>query len=168
MPEKDPWGIYDEYKTARMNVHYYSDQLASARHTAKVAEWILAIAASSSVGGLWLFSTLWGGVLWRLVGSAAAFLAVYQVVVRPNEKIAALEQRVVLWRGLDFDLDYLVKRIAALGALPSDSDEELERILSRKRELVLSYVDPKTDDDLLAKCQARVNSELPPESFWQP
>ena len=168
LSEKDPWGIYDEYRTARLNVHYYSAQLASARRSGKAVEWILAIAASSSVGGLWLFSTFLGGLLWRGVGGVAALLAVYQVVVRPKERVAALEQRVTLWRGLEFDLDRLVKRIAALRGLPPDVDEQLELILSRKRELVLSYVDPKTDQKLLAESHGRVNAELPPNSFWKP
>ena len=75
---------------------------------------------------------------------------------------------VTLWRGLEFDLDRLVKRIAALRGLPPDVDEQLELILSRKRELVLSYVDPKTDQKLLAESHGRVNAELPPNSFWKP
>jgi hypothetical protein len=151
-----------------MNLKYYSYQLHLARRINFWVELILAFAASSAVGGLWLFESTWGGVAWRWLGAVAAILSVYQVVGKRADRIQSLEKRVSGFRALDFDLSRLVTRAQQRAAYDDELNNYFEAILDRKREIVLSYQDPSTNGKLLDRCMKEVLEEIPVDSLFVP
>ena len=162
------WNVYDEYRTAKLNVKYYSYKLLRATKCNFIGELLLAISSSSSIGGLWLFESWLDGFLWKALGTVAAFLAVYRTVAKPSENIRKLEQRVTAYRSMEFDLERLSRNISDNKNYDEGMKRQFNSIMNRKQAFVLSYVDPETDDDLHEKCTAEVNRELPAENFFIP
>src|SRR5690606_5566481 len=103
------WNVYDEYRTARLNVKYYSCQLAVLQKRNFWVEVVLAASSSSAIAGLWLFQTLAGVVVWKMLGSVAAVLAIYQPLAKLTEHIRNLEERITAYRGLELDLERLTR-----------------------------------------------------------
>lgn len=162
------WEVYNEYRTARLNVKYYSAKLASLQRRNLWIEWLLAAASSSTVAGLWFFQTMAGEVVWKLLGSVAAMLAVYQPIAKLAEQIRRLEERVTAYRGLELDLERLSRKIAHRGAYDDELIQQFEALMDQKGEVVRSYIDPKVDEKLQEKCEAEVLDELPVSRFLVP
>ena len=74
--EHPVWDVYNEYRTARFSVRYYEKQLANLRRKNFFIEFILAASVSSGVVGLWLWETAVGGIIWKILVTLAAILAI--------------------------------------------------------------------------------------------
>jgi len=71
------WEVYDLYRTARLNVKYYSELL----HRTEIKNFLLDLillcsAPTSAVAGLWFWETEIGHEVWKYFGVIAAFAAV--------------------------------------------------------------------------------------------
>jgi hypothetical protein len=162
------WNVYDEYRTAKLNVKYYSYKLANATKWDFHVSLILAISSSSSISGLWLLEKWQNGILWKGLGAIAAFLAVYRTVAKSSESIRKLEQRVTAYRAIEFDLERLTRDISENKSYDEEMKRKFNSIMDRKQAFVLSYVDSEKNDDLNIKCACEVNRELPVENFFIP
>ena len=80
------WDVYDEYKTARLNVRYYEKKVSRLRHRNLLIEIVLALSVSSGVAGLWLWETAVGGIIWKVLTTLAAFLAVIKPLVKLSDQ----------------------------------------------------------------------------------
>jgi len=162
------WLVYDEYRTTRLNVKYYSSKLARARKVNLGIEIIIALSSSSAVAATWLVSTAPGERAWALLGSLAAVLAVYRVTAKTSDRLQALEQRVTSYRALEFDLQGIVREIARHGTYDAALESRFDSILDRRKNLALSYNDPPPDERLLRRCFEQVKRELPADRFPVP
>src|SRR5688572_7045953 len=74
------WDVYDDYRTAMMNVRIQKAYIQRLRSQNYLVEIPLAIVASSTVAGLWFWKGAAGGEAWKYVGVLAAFLAVVKPI----------------------------------------------------------------------------------------
>ncbi len=155
------WDLYNEYRTARLNVKYYSEKLRRHANLNFYADLFIAATSTSSIGGLWFLRGYSGDWIWKVAGAMAVFVSVYRFVKRPHEYMKTLEQRATAYRRFEFDLEGLVNSISTEGAYTASMKHQFESLLSKRKDFALTYVDPQTDKKLLRKCQAEVNEELP-------
>ena len=100
MNDHPVWTVYDELRTAKLNLYYYASRLARARRWHTTRELVMALSASTGVAGFWFFATAPGSIVWKGLGTASALLAVYHSVTRPSEGIRKLETHVTGWAQL--------------------------------------------------------------------
>jgi hypothetical protein len=162
------WYAYNELRTARLNVCYYQSRLAAARKRNAYQEIILAASASTAVAGLWFLTNPVGAIVWKGLGTVAAVLAVYRTVFKPSEKVPKLEAHVIAWTDMEVALAQLRRRIHEDGQYTHSHSRELDTIQERKKAILGELVEDEPDRRLLEVCYARVNDELPPESFYVP
>lgn len=168
MDEHPVWYVYDELRTARLNTLYYQARLASARKANGYQELAMAASASTGVGGLWIFATGYGGILWKLLTTVAALLAVYRTVFKPSERVRKLEAHVVAWAHLEVALTRLRRRIHEDQSYNPQHSQELDGITEQKKSLLANLIEVEPSAVLLDACFEQVNRELPAEAFYVP
>ncbi|MBF0555787.1 MAG: hypothetical protein HQK96_14765, partial [Nitrospirae bacterium] len=68
--EKHPvWDVYNEYRTARLNVRCNEMYLRRLTRTKKWMNMAIAISTSSTVGGFWVAETPWFTYFWKGFGT---------------------------------------------------------------------------------------------------
>lgn len=162
------WNVYDELRTARLNVYYYRRKLAVARRASMVQELVIAISSSAGVATAWVFTTTPGTIVWKMLGTMAALVAVYRTVARPTERVRKLESCVAGWTQLEISLDQLRRRVHEDGRYDRAASGEMDKIADRKRLVVALEDDDELDEELRRQCFERINQELPLERFYVP
>lgn len=82
------WDVYDEYRTARLNVKYHAGLLRRQKRISFWLELTLAISApTSAVAGLWFWQSDIGAILWRIFAVIAAFAAIVKPLLRILTKV---------------------------------------------------------------------------------
>ena len=106
------WDLYDSFRTARLNVNYYSKRLKSLNRLNLLFEITLAITVpSSAFAGLWLWETEYGRHLWKYIAVFSALLAVLKPFMKITQKIAKMEEILAGYRSLDHELYVLTVQI---------------------------------------------------------
>lgn len=160
--------VYDQLRTARLNVRYLEAEL---RRLGKInfgIEIVLAVSASSTCAGLWLWNNAFGGDLWKLLSAVAAILAVLKPKINLTKLIQGREELLAGYKTLDHDL----QKITILINQRQKYDDELKKnfvsALNRKGELVKMEKQPKLNEKLRLRCYEQVLTELPETSFFVP
>ena len=163
------WEVYDELRTAKLNVMYYSHLLMRAERWAKGIDVFLALTApGSAISALWLWSTPKGRVAWAVIGFAVAVVASIKPFLGLPERIKKFEKLVTGYRGLEFDLHALSRLIRRDGQYGEGHVSLFNVAIERRRELVhLEPMNPQ-NDALVRKLEARIGDTLPPSSFYVP
>jgi hypothetical protein len=163
------WSVYDLYRTARLNVKYYSTKLHRREQLNIGIELIIAVTApSSAVAGLWFWDTSLGSILWRVLGVAAAIAAVIKPILMLPKQIKAYNEVLTGYRTLGHDLFEIKEMIAQKGKYDKELQADYRKAL--KREGALAVKDPETKQDkaLIRKLVKEVNQELPAGQFFVP
>lgn len=162
------WDVYDEFRSARLNVRYYESKLKKLSNWNTLTEYILAISISSSVAGLWLWENIIGGYVWKALGALAIFLAVGKPILNLTEKIKKKSELLGAYKELDHDFNKLKIRIAQNKKYDKLLKEEFNTLLEKKGNIISKYTDESPDYKLRKKCTEQVNIELPGDSFYIP
>ncbi|MBI1910371.1 MAG: hypothetical protein HYS21_00035 [Deltaproteobacteria bacterium] len=162
------WNVYDEYRTARLNVRYLEEQLKNLQKKNFWIEFSLAVSTSSSVAGQWLWENAIGGYAWKVIGLIAAFLAILKPIIKLTEKIRKKSEKLSGYRLLEHELH----KIKILISEYNKYDENLRKLflkaLDFKGELIKKHPEEHIDHKLREKCEKIVNNELPSNSFFIP
>lgn len=162
------WSVYDEYRTARLNVRYLEKQLKSLQQKNFWIEFLLAISASSSVAGLWLWENAIGGYAWKVIGLIAAFLAILKPIIKLGEKIQKKSEMLSAYRGLEHELQKIKILITQYNRYDDSLKKNFLAALDLKGELIEQYKEENIDPKLRSECEKIVNTELPSNSFFIP
>ena len=162
------WSVYNEYKTARLNVRYYERALWKWKRRNLWIEGILAVATSSVVAGLWLWSSFVGGWVWKIIITIAAVFAVLKPVVKLTEKIEKRSEVLVSYRILDGEFQKLVMEIEQYNKYSASLRERFMALMNMKKDIASREPMDKIDKKLKSKCVEIVNKELPNEAFHIP
>lgn len=162
------WDVYDEFRTARLNVRYYELRLKTLSRFNSFTEWILAISASSSVAGLWFWENEIGGYAWKLIGAFTALLAVARPTLNLTNKIKMTSEMLSAHKELDHDFNKLKRKISTHNKYDELLKEVFEELLEKKGDIIKRYTDGDINDKLIIKCEQRVNEELPADDFYIP
>jgi len=162
------WDVYDQYRTARLNVRYYQYGLKRLRRHNFRIELVLAISVSSGVAGLWFWETAVGGIVWKIFLTLAAFTAVVKPLLKLSDRIQ--EQSVILaaWRELDDELEKLSILVRQCGKYDSELQNRFLSLMEKRSHIVKSETDEAIDEKLRQKCYEQVNLELPYDEFFVP
>lgn len=162
------WDVYDELRTARLNVLYYESQLKNLTRLNTTVEWLLAAATSSTVAGSWLWTSVIGGYLWKILGVIAIFLAVGRPILNFTNKIKRKGETLGAYRELDNDFLNLKIKISQNKTYDSSLKKEFQTLLKKKGEVIRKYKDEYINQRLRSKCTEQVTRELPVEMFYIP
>jgi len=166
--EHPVWGVYDEYKAARFNVRYYERQLDKLRRRNLLIELALALSASSVFAGLWFWETAVGGIIWKVLATLAAFLAVYKPIVRLSDQVQQKSEILTNWRLLDDGLQQLVLSISQYRKYDDEMRNSFFTLMKTRTTIIQKEPTEGVDDRLRNKCFEQVNKELPPDNFFVP
>ena len=165
-----PWlnSLYDNYRTALMNRMYYGSRLASSRKTNRAIEIAVAVGSSGAIASwaLWQSTDL-GITAWAVLTGVSTVLAVVKPIVNYAKEIERYGKLFVGHGSLYYDLDSIVRHVAATKSVDDDDRARYERALDRRNEMA-GDDDPKPNRKLVLKLQDRVDQMVPPESLWLP
>jgi hypothetical protein len=163
------WQVYDQLRTARLNVKYYTRRIATLKSREFWLDLVLAIAApSSAVAGLWFWSHPIGQGAWKALAVIAAVVAVVKPLLKIGDKVQAMEEAVSAYKALDHDLYCLTLDIDRERAYSPQSQQRFKEALVRKGVLVGRKLEESESMTLKRKCEQEVLTELPGESFFVP
>lgn len=162
------WNVYDEYRTARFNVSYYTHQLERTRRTNLIVEIVLAFTASGSLVSSVVLQGPLGAALWKGMGVVAAGLAVAKPIINWTERIRCIEATISGYRGLELDLRKIEVAIREAGAYTPELRQRFAQALDRKQELVTRELHLRDDKTLKQRCQEEVKRQLPVDRFFVP
>jgi hypothetical protein len=163
------WDVYDEFRTARLNVKYHCARADRVRKTNTWVEGILAVAApSSAIAGFAVWETYWGAVAWTGLSCIAALLAVIKPAMKLTETLRRHDELVTGWRDLESDFEVLTARIRQAKRYDDAMSERLLELVEKKRKLRAKEFATSTDTALIRKCTDEVGAELPRDAFYIP
>lgn len=162
------WDVYDVYRTARLNVLYYGYRLKGLRRKNFITELVLAISVSSGVAGLWFWGTVAGGIIWKIIVTSAAFIAIIKPLIKLSDQIQEQSAIHAAWRELDDELQKLSIRIRHRGEYDSELQNRFLSLMEVKSDIVKGETAEAIDEKLRQKCYEQVNLELPYDKFFVP
>ena len=163
------WDVYDLFRTARLNVKYFSARLGRIEKQNLFMEVVLLISApTSAVAGLWFFDTPVGEEVWKCFGILTAIVAVLKPLANLNKKIKKYEEVLAGYRALEHDLHEITILISQEQAYTKELKKEFKKTLKRKGVLVSKNPESKENKKLKISCEQDVLRELPIDHFYEP
>ena len=163
------WDVYDLFRTARLNVKYYTGRLLFWERVNLISEIIMAISApSSAIAGLWFLETPIGALAWKYFGVLTAFISLVKPMLKLTKKIKNLEEIVSGYKGLEHDLHEITIMINQKKQYDSTLQKEFQNALKRKGVLVKKEPEHWIDKKFKKTCESEVLTELPVSSFFIP
>jgi len=164
-PRHPVWDLYDEYRTARLNVYYYEKTLSKLQRWNFWIELVIALSVPS-IAGLWFFETTIGGIAWKTLAALAAILAIVKPLVKLSDKIQQNDEVLTKWRVLHGELQKLVISISQHRKYDEKMREQFLRLLETKT--TIKEPSEAANKKLKAICFEQVNKALPSDSFFVP
>jgi hypothetical protein len=163
------WDLYDNYRTARLNVKYYAARLETLQRLNTFLEVMVAIAApGSAVSGAWFLKTQSGLCVWQVVTAVAAICGFLKPFLKLGQRIKFFEQTLSGYRALEYDLYEIVLRIRDEEAYSPASKKLFEAAMKKKKTLVTSPPENSQNRRLIERLYLEVVSEIPKESLYLP
>ncbi len=162
------WDIYDEYRTARLNVKINEYQLANYKRWNFWIEFILALTASSSVASFWFWQNATGQIVWKYLLVITAILAVLKPMLNLSGKIQKFSEILTDFKSLEHDFHKLTILINQQQRYDPEFKDQFYYLLDQKR-----FINQKTNEGTIRKSKKRefedqVINELPATSFYIP
>lgn len=163
------WDVYDNYRTARLNVKYYSARLEKLEKWNTFLEVLVAIAAPGSIiSGLWFLKTQSGLDLWKFVSAIAAIAGFIKPFLKLSQKIKFYEQTLSGYRALEYDLYDIILRIKEEESYTSASKKMFEVAMKKKKILATNPPENIPKKKLIELFESEVIKEIPRESLYIP
>lgn len=163
------WDVYDEHRTARLNVKYHAARLQWLQRSNLIVEILIAVTASSSAIAAWRMWNVPGGrEAWQVLAALAGVLAVLKPILRLPEAMRRREELLGGYRVLDHDIRTLCIAIRQAGSFSQIQRERFDAALDRKRALVAQERETRPVRWLLRRCHEEVCRELPADRFFIP
>ena len=162
------WGVYDLWRTAKLNVKYYSHILNSIQNTNLFVEVILAASTSSALAALWLWETNIGGIAWKVLLGVAAVLSILKPLLRFPTKIKLMEPALSGYRLLEHDCEDLINKITQSKAYNNEHVEQFNEIFNRKRVLIKDSPIIKEKKRIKRKYEQEIEENLEDYNYFIP
>ena len=160
--------MYNELRTARLNVKYLQQKLRTLKRVNLSYEIILAVTTSSTVAGFSFWQEGTGKAIWAGVGGLAAVLSVVKPILKLPETFQRKQELLASYMILDHDLNTIVSEIQFKKKYDEALRQQFVRALERKAELVKKDTDSSVNERLRRRCTNEVLRELPSDSFYIP
>jgi hypothetical protein len=162
------WDIYDEYRTARLNVRINEYHLANCKKWDFFIEFILALTASSSVASFWFWQDATGQTVWKYLSVLTAVLAVLKPMLDLSGKIQKYSEILSDFKSLEHDFHKLAILINQQQRYDNEFKDQFYYLLDQKR-----FINQKTNEGTIRKSkkhefERQVANELPANCFYIP
>jgi len=163
------WNVYDQLRTSRLNILYYSAKLKFAERLQLIMQLILAAAVpSSAVAGFKIWDFWLGQYAWEIFVSLSSFIAFIQPFIGLQKKIKKLDELVVGYKILYFDLIDIKHKIENDQKYATTHKKVFKAALDRRKKLEIKETGLWENNSLRKKCQEIVKNELPAKYFYIP
>jgi hypothetical protein len=162
------WLVYDELKTARLNLYYYQYQISRLKLIKRIFDITAALSTSSVFAGLWFWQTSIGNVAWKIVIALAVVLADIVPFFKMDDLIKQKSEIYSGWRLIDDGFRKLRISIEEQNKYNDDMKKRFHELIDLASEIYKKEEPEKPDKKLQSKCYEEVNIELPAESFFVP
>ncbi|MCK4447266.1 MAG: hypothetical protein KAW56_09310 [Candidatus Marinimicrobia bacterium] len=162
------WNIYDEYRTARLNVKINEYLLKNLKRYNFFIEFALAFMASSSVATFWFWENETGQIVWKYLCVFTAILAILKPLFNLGSKIQEKSEALADFKSLDHDFHKLTILISQYKKYDSDFREQFFYLIDKR-----GFINQKTKDGEIGtkkkqEFEEQVNRELPYKTFFIP
>ena len=162
------WSVYDELRTARLNVKYLQFEIGRLKFFDRWSEVIIAVATTSSVGSFWFLQSTVGAQFWKTAGAIAVVLSIIRPILKFADQIQAKEKLLTSYCVLDHDLHCICMEIRHRQKYDNELHKGFLESMNRKAELVKANTHSDVKPRLRKKCEEIVLGELPMASFYVP
>lgn len=162
------WAVYDEYRTARLNVYYYQYQISKLRRYNILLDIVIALSTSSVIAGLWFWETSIGNVSWKVIGALAAILVVIKPIINISDLIKQKSELFSSWQLLSDGFKKLTILISEQNQYNDEMKKRFHELLDMESDINQKETPEEPDKKLQRRYFEQVNREIPPESLIEP
>jgi len=162
------WDVYNELRTARLNVKCLECKIKSLRRKALALEIVMAVSGTSSIGGFWFLQNQLGTTIWKGLGAVAVVIGAIKHLFPFGDRLVKKERLAAGYRMLEHELQCVRVCIKERGAYDAAARSEFQIALRNKRELIGQSDDEPCSKRLIKKCRISVENELPETDFYIP
>lgn len=162
------WDVYNELRTARLNVIYIQSEVKALRHADRFTEILIAIATTSSVGSFWFFQNSVGQSFWKTMGAIAVVLSIVRPILRLPQQLQTKEKLLVNYTVLAHDLKCIGFDVRRKQTYDNMAYKDFLKAMDRKAELLKASAQSLINERLRKRCEELVTQELPTSSFYIP
>lgn len=162
------WDVYDELRTARLNVKCLQFEIASLKSDDRWSEVLIAIATTSSVGSFWFLQNAVGAYFWKTVGAFAVILSIVRPILKFSEHIQKKEKLLASYSILDHDLHCICMEIKHRQKYDNELHKDFLNAMARKAELIKTNMHSSVKPSVKKKSEELVFKELPAKAFYIP
>lgn len=164
------WQLYDEIRTARLNVKYFGELLRIIERNNLLMEVALALTApSSAIAVFALWRTEYGKIIWAAFGVAAATISIIKPFLKYSSRIKEIDRVIQGYRQYEHELESLKNKIEQDQAYGKVHMDKFQKIHSMKRNLRKEEpTREKLNQTVLREMQIQVQTELPLDRFFIP
>jgi len=109
-----------------------------------------------------------GGIIWKALVTAAAFLAVVKPLAKLADQVQRKSEVLAGWRLLDYGLRKLTVQISQYMKYNDEMRNRFLSLMDTKAVIVQAEPLESIDERLRRRCFDQVNKELPSENFFVP
>jgi len=163
------WNVYDQLKTARLNVLYYEHKLHNTETIMITSQVILAAAVpSSAIAGFEIWDFWLGEYAWEIFVSFSSFVAFIQPFLGLPKKAKKYSVLIDGYKTLYYDLQDIRHKIEEDKTYNTQHKKLFKTAKDRRKKLEVRETGIKLNKRLQKKYQEAVKKELPGKSFYLP
>lgn len=161
--------VYDNYRTARLNVKYYSARLEALLWWNQVSDMVIAVAAPGSViSGFWFLKTANGLAVWQAVAAIAGLTGFVKPFFKFGQKIKFFEQTLSGYRALEYDLYDVILKIKEDDDYTGASKKMFSDAMKKRKILATNPPENSQNKKFISKLYEEVVKEIPTSSLYFP
>lgn len=167
------WDVYDEYRTARLNVKLINKRLVNLKRFNFIIEVLLAITAASSglasvIVSLWFFKIPIGAYIWKILCGLTAVIAVIKPFLKLPERIQNESELFTEIKSLHHDFSTLIILINQRKKYDDDLKTQFVKLLDKKGNIEKKSTEGYAKKRLKIRYEQEVMQELPIDKFFIP
>lgn len=167
------WDVYNEYRTARLNVKLTNKKLVNLKRYNFFIEVLLAITAASSglasvIVSLWFFKIAIGEYIWKILIGLTAVIAVIKPFLKLPERIQNESELFTEIKSLDHDFRTLIILINQCKKYDDDLKTQFFKLLDKKGNIEKKSTAEYVKKRLKVRYEQEVMQELPSDKFFIP
>ena len=163
------WDIYDLWRTAKLNIKYFTALSNKFQRCSIFFDVIIAITTpSGAVAALWFWDNSIGSYVWKILFCLASVCVVIKPIMNCNKKVQKAEKIVTAYKLLYHDIDLIIIKIKNNKGIVEQLMSEFYEALARKRLLIKNSSEFSDNKRLIRKYTNEVNEELSSYEFYIP
>ena len=157
--------LYDNYRTALYNVHYYGKRLKRTRSLNFIFDAIMAVTLPGSVG-IW-YLTEWGDIVTKIIVPVVSLLAIIKPFTHISDDLQRYSRLHATYNEMASELERLVDEVRTEQQYSLETEIKFGIQVKRMGALFVlddAELDPKKEKE----CMKKVDRQVPADSLWVP